>query len=106
MSKRLFACPVDGLPPGTSMTLDGTQPPIALHRTEQGRFFATADTCTHEEWSLGDEGDLEGDELVCPLHLARFDLVTGKPLCLPATLALDVYDVVIEGDRVFVVTAV
>lgn len=102
---RLLACTVDDLAPGTSMTLDGPQPAIALHRTESGAFFATADTCTHEDWSLGDEGDLEGNELVCPLHMARFDLATGKPLCLPATLALATYRVEVDGDHVFVVTA-
>lgn len=103
-SKRHLACSVDELEPGTSMTLTGPVPAIALHRTESGEFFATADTCSHEEWSLGDEGDLEGNELVCPLHMARFDLVTGKPLCLPATLALATYSVVVEGDQVFVLS--
>jgi nitrite reductase/ring-hydroxylating ferredoxin subunit len=103
--ERHLACTVDELEPGTSMTLEGTVPKIALHRTESGAFFATADTCSHEEWSLGDEGDLEGDELVCPLHMARFDLASGKPLCLPATLALATYDVVVDGDQVYVSTA-
>ncbi|WP_312858014.1 non-heme iron oxygenase ferredoxin subunit [Pseudonocardia pini] len=104
MSERHLACTVDELEPGTSMTVKGPVPAIALHRTESGAFFATADTCTHEEWSLGDEGDLEGDELVCPLHMARFDLATGKALCLPATLGLATYDVVVEAGQVFVVT--
>jgi 3-phenylpropionate/trans-cinnamate dioxygenase ferredoxin subunit len=100
--ERHLACAVGDLDPGTSMTLMGPEPAIALHRTEAGEFFATADTCSHERWSLGDEGDLDGNELVCPLHMARFDLATGKPLCLPATIALTTYDVVIEGDHVYV----
>ncbi|MBS42456.1 MAG: ferredoxin [Nocardioides sp.] len=102
MTDRLRVCAVDELDPGTSMTVAGTSPAIALHRTEGGDFFATADSCSHEEWSLGEEGDLEGDELVCPLHMARFDLRSGKPLCLPATLALATYHVVVEGGEVFV----
>lgn len=76
---------------------------MALHRAESGEFFATADTCTHEEWSLGTEGDIEGKELVCPLHMARFDLETGRALCLPATVGLATCEVVVEDDKVFVV---
>ncbi|MDQ6522939.1 non-heme iron oxygenase ferredoxin subunit [Nocardioides sp. LHD-245] len=105
MSERHFACAVDDLQPGTSMIVEGTDPGIALHRVESGEFFATADTCTHEEFSLGEEGEIEGNELVCPLHMARFDLGTGAPLCLPATIALATYRVEIEGDGVYVVSA-
>jgi nitrite reductase/ring-hydroxylating ferredoxin subunit len=100
--KRQLACAVDDLAPGESMTLDGDE--IALHRAESGAFFATADSCSHERWSLGSEGEIEGDELVCPLHMARFDLASGKPLCLPATVALATYQVEIDGDQVYVVS--
>ncbi|ANQ75890.1 MULTISPECIES: non-heme iron oxygenase ferredoxin subunit [Rhodococcus] len=100
--KRQLACAVDDLTPGESMTLDGGQ--IALHRAEDGTFFATADSCSHEKWSLGSEGEIEGSELVCPLHMARFDLASGKPLCLPATIALATYRVEIDDDQVYVVS--
>lgn len=98
---RRFACAVDDLAPGESMTLDGDDP-IAVYHTEEGEFFATADTCTHEEWSLGEDSDLEGNEVVCPLHMARFDLRTGAPLCFPATIALQTYEVEIEDGKVYV----
>lgn len=39
---------------------------------------------------------------MCPLHMARFDLRTGKALCFPATIALRMHTVVIEGDEVYV----
>lgn len=102
MTKRQLACAVDALAPGESMTLEGDE--IALHRAEDGSFFATADSCTHEKWSLGSEGEIEGTELVCPLHMARFDLASGKPLCLPATVMLATYDVEVDGDQVFVLS--
>lgn len=98
---RRFACLVDDLAPGSSMTVAGDES-IALFRTEDGEFFATADSCTHEEWSLGEDSDLEGDEVVCPLHMARFDLRTGKALCFPATVALRTYAVVVDDGSVFV----
>jgi nitrite reductase/ring-hydroxylating ferredoxin subunit len=100
--KRQLACAVDELEPGESMTLEGDE--IALHRAEDGTFFATADSCSHEKWSLGSEGEIEGNELVCPLHMARFELASGKPLCLPATVALTTYQVEVDGDQVFVLS--
>ena len=75
---------------------------IALFRNEEGDFFATADTCSHEKWSLGEDGDLEGDEIVCPLHMARFDIRTGRALCLPAMVALQTFEVQIEDGGVYV----
>jgi nitrite reductase/ring-hydroxylating ferredoxin subunit len=100
--ERRFACVADDLAPGTSMTIKG-DPDVALFRNDAGQFFATADTCTHEDWSLGEDSDLEGNEVTCPLHMARFDLQTGKPLCLPATIALRTFEVEVDPDgKVFV----
>jgi nitrite reductase/ring-hydroxylating ferredoxin subunit len=100
--QRRLAGRVDDIEPGTSMTVDGDVP-LALFRTESGEFFATADSCSHEQWSLGEDSDLEDDEVVCPLHMARFDLRTGKALCFPATVALQTYAVEIEDGAVYIV---
>jgi nitrite reductase/ring-hydroxylating ferredoxin subunit len=83
--------------PGSSMTVDGDVP-IALFRNDEGEFYATADTCTHEKWSLGEDSDLEGNEVVCPLHMAHFDIRTGAALCFPATIALSTFEVEIDAD--------
>ncbi|MET8427907.1 non-heme iron oxygenase ferredoxin subunit [Nocardia sp. NPDC004860] len=98
---RRFACTVDELDKGTSMTVPGDIP-IALFRTDEGDFYATADICTHEEWSLGQDSDLEGNEVICPLHMARFDIRTGRPLCFPATVALATFGVEIIDGNVYV----
>lgn len=100
--ERIFACRVDELEPGSTMTVEGTTP-VALYRTEAGEWFASDDSCTHEQFSLGEESDLEEDEVVCPLHMARFDLRTGRALCFPATIALRMHEVVVEDDEVYVV---
>ncbi|GAB3082089.1 non-heme iron oxygenase ferredoxin subunit [Nocardioides zeae] len=103
MQERRFACASDELEPGTSMTVPG-DPPVAVFRNEAGDFFATADTCTHEDWSLGTDSDLDDEEVTCPLHMARFDIRTGKPLCFPATVALATFEVEVAADgRVYVV---
>ena len=95
--ERRYACAADELAPGTSMTIKG-DPQVALFRNAGGEYFATADSCTHEQWSLGEDSDLEGSEVLCPLHMARFDLRTGKPLCFPATVALLTYVVEVDAD--------
>jgi nitrite reductase/ring-hydroxylating ferredoxin subunit len=103
--ERRFACNEGDLAPGESMTVFADGPEsidLALFRTEDGDYFATADSCTHEEWSLGQDSDIEGNEVVCPLHLARFDLRTGKALCFPASIALDTFAVVVDGGKIYV----
>ncbi|GAA1677454.1 bifunctional 3-phenylpropionate/cinnamic acid dioxygenase ferredoxin subunit [Citricoccus zhacaiensis] len=96
----IFACNVGDIEDGESLTLEANGG-IAVYRVD-GEFFATSDTCTHEKWSLGEEGELEGHEVTCTLHMARFDVRTGAPLCFPATLALKKYATSIDGDKVYV----
>jgi nitrite reductase/ring-hydroxylating ferredoxin subunit len=97
--ERHFACALEDITPGTAITVkfDGIEP-IALIRTEDGEVHATSDTCTHENWSLGEDGDVEDTEIVCPLHLARFDIRTGDALCFPATVALRTFAVQLDSD--------
>ncbi|RJO71028.1 non-heme iron oxygenase ferredoxin subunit [Nocardia panacis] len=75
-------------------------PPLLIYRVE-GEYFATADTCTHATASLA-EGELEGHTIVCPVHWAEFDIRTGKPLCFPATRALDTYAVSVADGQLYV----
>ncbi len=66
-----------------------------------GEFFATDDTCTHEEASLS-EGFLEDHLVECPLHGSQFDLRTGEVHSLPATFPINTYSVRLDGDQIFV----
>jgi nitrite reductase/ring-hydroxylating ferredoxin subunit len=90
----------DDIPDEGALRVD-VDPPVALFRVGE-QIYATADSCTHEEWSLGEEGELEGFEVTCSLHLARFDIRTGRPLCLPATRALRTYTVMVEDGEVYI----
>ncbi|MDO0911420.1 bifunctional 3-phenylpropionate/cinnamic acid dioxygenase ferredoxin subunit [Streptomyces sp. DT2A-34] len=51
-----------------------------------GAYYALDDTCSHGQASLA-EGWIEGGEVECPLHSARFCLKSGEPQCMPATVA-------------------
>jgi 3-phenylpropionate/trans-cinnamate dioxygenase ferredoxin subunit len=68
-----------------------------------GEFLAFDDTCTHEEASLT-EGEIFGETVECPLHGAAFNIRTGAVESFPATVALPVYAVRVEGDDVQIST--
>ena len=62
-------------------------------------FYAVDDTCTHDDGPLAD-GWLDGHAIECPRHGARFDVRTGKVLCLPAAVPIRSYPVIVDGDDV------
>ncbi len=66
-----------------------------------GKFYAIEDVCTHDGGPL-DQGELEGEHVICPRHGATFDVRTGDALTLPAVMPLMTFEVVVEGDDVFV----
>ncbi|OGG08639.1 hypothetical protein A2154_05045 [Candidatus Gottesmanbacteria bacterium RBG_16_43_7] len=75
--------------------------PLLIARTHD-RVYVTDDTCSHHQCSLGTEGFLEGDCVICGCHGAKFDLVSGQALALPATEPVQTYKTVLEGDDIFV----
>ena len=54
--------------------------PIAVFNVD-GKFYAIGDVCTHDDGPLGD-GELDGYQIICPRHGARFDIRSGKALTL------------------------
>jgi 3-phenylpropionate/trans-cinnamate dioxygenase ferredoxin subunit len=64
-----------------------------------GAFYAIDDLCTHDGGAL-DQGELEGDEIECPRHGARFDVRTGRATQLPAFEPVETHEVRVEGDDV------
>lgn len=48
----------------------------------EGSFYALEDNCGHQKAALS-KGRLEGREVECPLHFARFDVTTGRALAGP-----------------------
>ena len=62
-----------------------------------GQFYAIDDLCTHDGGSL-DQGQLEGDEIECPRHGARFNVTNGDAIQLPAFEPVETHAVRVEGD--------
>lgn len=93
------ACAADELAPGEAVTVP-LDPPVAVFNVD-GEFLATADRCSHDDSSLA-EGYIEGDEVECAWHAARFCLRTGAVLALPATKPVATYRVKVDGGDVYV----
>jgi len=90
---------VDELAPGSrkSVLIDDT--PALLLRIGND-FYAIEDVCSHDGQPLTD-GPLNGCEITCPRHGARFDIRTGKPLCMPATEAVQTFEIQVRDNAVF-----
>ncbi len=86
------------IPPGRVGVVSVEDRRIALCNVE-GSFYAIDDVCTHDGGSL-DQGELEGVEIECPRHGARFDVRDGRVTQLPAFRPVETYPVRVEGDTV------
>ncbi|MET8948899.1 bifunctional 3-phenylpropionate/cinnamic acid dioxygenase ferredoxin subunit [Streptomyces sp. NPDC004542] len=76
-----------------------SEPPIAVFHVD-GEFYAIDDTCSHGLSSLSG-GYVDGCEVECVWHMARFDLRTGRAMCLPATKDVQTYPVKVDGDTIY-----
>lgn len=94
------ACAFSELIEGEPLGLEIQGVLIGLYRID-GRCYATHDVCTHA-YALLSGGFFEGEVVECPLHAARFNVVTGACLSGPAPERVATYDVKIENDDVFV----
>lgn len=73
---------------------------LAVCKVEDSCFIID-DVCTHDGGPLGD-GELNDHQIECPRHGARFDIRTGKALCLPAVMPVSSYQVEIREEEIWV----
>ena len=86
------------VPDGTSKVYEVGDRAIAVCNVD-GALYAIDDVCTHDEASL-EQGFLEGCEIECPRHGARFDVRTGRATALPAVVPVDTFQVRVEDDDI------
>ncbi len=72
--------------------VDGTE--VAIFKIDEA-FYAIEDVCTHDGAEIA-SGELEGDEIICPRHGARFCVKTGEVKCAPAYESVDSFPVRVE----------
>lgn len=91
MSHWTNVAPIESIPPGGFEVIDVDDVMIAVFNVD-GEFYAIEDTCTHDGEELTG-GPIEGDEIICPRHGARFCIRTGQALTPPAYEAVTTYPV-------------
>lgn len=64
-----------------------------------GRLYAFEDRCTHDD-SPFDDAPIEGCEIICPRHGARFSLQSGEALSPPAYEPLRIFEVSEQDGRI------
>ncbi len=90
----------DSLPDGQSRSIAAGRRTIAVVRSGAG-YFAIEDICTHDGAPLTG-GQIEGNEIICPRHGARFCLRTGEALTPPAYEPVRVFTTKIENGHLWV----
>jgi 3-phenylpropionate/trans-cinnamate dioxygenase ferredoxin subunit len=105
VNRYVAVCTLSDLPAaGNLLRIEVEGEPVAIVCSNDANFHAISDTCSHAEVALSD-GEIDGHTIECWLHGSRFDIRTGEPLGLPASRAVPVYDIKLEGDQVYVSTA-
>lgn len=98
MSDWIDVIDQNGLADGEHVVVDVDGTDVAVFKIG-GEFFAIEDVCTHDGAEIA-SGELDGDEIVCPRHGARFCVKTGEVRSAPAYEDLACFPLRIENCRV------
>lgn len=82
MSDWVDVAKLEKLLPGERRIVDVDDVQIAVFNLG-GEYYAIEDVCTHDYAPLAD-AKLDGDEIICPRHGARFCIRTGAVMAPPA----------------------
>lgn len=100
MAEWVRAADLDRCPPGNLLGVEVEGTPVVLANVD-GDLYALEDRCSHENYPLSD-GEMEGTEVECMYHGARFDVCTGKATMMPAIRGVKTYDVEVRGPEIFI----
>jgi len=91
MSDWVTVAKLEDLQPGERRIVEIDDVQIAVFNLN-GEYYAIEDVCTHDYAPL-DNAKLEGDEIICPRHGARFCIRTGAVTAPPAYEAVTTFPV-------------
>lgn len=86
------------VPPGTKRGYQPNAGPGILVVNCEGRLYAIEDRCTHDDGPLAEGRLVDGCQVECPRHGARFDAATGRALTLPAIRPVASFPVRVSAD--------
>ncbi len=93
-------CPLSSLASGELRLVETGKAEVVVANAG-GEFYAVGAICTHALGYL-DQGELDGYDLVCPLHDGHFDVRTGQVLSGPPEEPLCSYKVYVRDGVVHV----
>ncbi len=88
------------IPEGEARVFDAGEERVVICKVG-GKLYAVADLCTHDDGPLG-EGYLDGHEIECPRHGARFDVRSGEVRRMPAAAPIATFPLKVEDGQVLV----
>jgi 3-phenylpropionate/trans-cinnamate dioxygenase ferredoxin subunit len=99
-------CAASDVPAGEARRFSVGDRLVAVANLGDDGFRAVDAICSHAQYFL-DEGEVDVDDqtIECPKHGSTFDLNSGKPRTLPATLPVAAYPTKTEGDDILIEVA-
>jgi 3-phenylpropionate/trans-cinnamate dioxygenase ferredoxin subunit len=91
---------VEELGEGERLLFDIEGRSVVLFRISDS-YFAIDNVCSHDHGPVA-SGEIDGNEIECPRHGARFDLSSGKALTLPAVEDIASYPVRVDEDQILI----
>ena len=95
MNDWIDVAPAESLHEGEHVVVDLEGMEVAVFRLD-GELYAIEDACTHDGAEIA-SGRLDGWEIICPRHGARFCIKTGKAMKAPAYEDLSCFPVRVEN---------
>jgi 3-phenylpropionate/trans-cinnamate dioxygenase ferredoxin subunit len=100
MSEFERVAAANDIPPGGRLSILVDELPSLLIRVGD-EFFAVEDICSHDGQPLTN-GAIDHCSIICPRHGAKFDLRTGRPLCMPAIEPISTFEVQVRDGDIYV----
>ena len=85
------------IPVGSLQATEAGEENVLLCRVSDREIYALENCCSHDDAPLED-GELDGREIVCPRHGARFDAASGAVLRMPAPIGIDTFPARVTAD--------
>ena len=98
MSDWVTVAKAGELAPGSHRVVDVDGAAVVVFNLG-GEYHAIEDVCTHDGGQLTG-GTIEGGEIVCPRHGARFSIRTGEALTAPAYEPVAKFPVRVENGMI------
>ena len=102
MSEWMDVAETRTIAPGEFVLVEVDEVSVVVFNID-GDFLAVEDMCSHDD-ALLSEGMLDGSDVICPRHGARFCLRTGEALTPPAYEPVDCYPLRVEDGMLQIAT--